>query len=92
MSVEAVINSITEICKKHGAKSIILFGSRATDHAIEKSDIDIAVQGGEVDFRSLNDEIERICTLFSFNIVDMSKSSPALRKDIESHGKSLYKA
>ena len=45
MSPEQVIEEVTNLCKKHNAKEIILFGSRAKGTALERSDIDIAVTG-----------------------------------------------
>ena len=45
MRVEEIILEVTELCRKHSAKQVILFGSRAKGIARERSDIDIAVSG-----------------------------------------------
>ena len=54
MRVEEIILEVTELCRKHAAKQVILFGSRAKGIARERSDIDIAVSGAE-DFDGLVD-------------------------------------
>jgi predicted nucleotidyltransferase len=89
--VDMVINSVVDICKQSGAASVILFGSRATGSAVEKSDIDIAIQGNNIDFRLIDEEVEKILSLLTINIVDLSTASNSLRMDIESYGKLLYK-
>ena len=40
---------IRDICKKHSVEKVILFGSRARGTNTERSDIDIAVYGGDFD-------------------------------------------
>jgi len=90
--VDMVIDSVTNICKRFGALSVTLFGSRATGLALEKSDIDIAISGNEIDFNSIDEEIEKILSLLTINVVDLSTASDNLRKDIDSYGKLLYKA
>jgi predicted nucleotidyltransferase len=87
---DMVIESVTDICRQAGAESVILFGSRATGYAVEKSDIDIAVKAADVD--SIAEKVERIPTLLSINLVDEAAASPLLKKDIDSYGKLLYKA
>ena len=59
MSSEEVIDKVEEICKKHSVSQVILFGSRAKNTQMERSDIDIAVSGAG-DFDSLCEEIEDI--------------------------------
>ena len=41
MKVEDVIEAAVKLCREFNAKEVILFGSRAKDTAIERSDIDI---------------------------------------------------
>ena len=45
MQIEDVMQEIIGICKRNGATTVILFGSRAKGTALERSDIDIAVKG-----------------------------------------------
>ena len=90
MNVEHVINEVVQICKKYSAKQVILFGSRAKGTALERSDIDIAVYGG--DFTSFYFDIkEKIHSLLSFDVVEADeKISKALKKEIEKDGIIIY--
>ena len=47
MTVEMVLEKVKELCIKHQAAEVILFGSRAKGTALERSDIDIAVSGAD---------------------------------------------
>lgn len=42
MNVNQVISKIVGICKNYSAKQVILFGSRAKETALERSDIAVA--------------------------------------------------
>ena len=53
MKADEVISRVADLCREHGAKKVILYGSRAKGTAGERSDIDIAVSGG-ADFDLLN--------------------------------------
>ena len=46
---ERVIRDITRIARKNNVEKIILFGSRARGDHTERSDIDLAVSGGDFD-------------------------------------------
>ena len=46
---ERVIRDISTFAKKHSSWEVILFGSRARGTNTERSDIDIAVYGGDFD-------------------------------------------
>ena len=43
-----VIHQIINLANRHHIKTVILFGSRARGYFCRTSDIDLAVQGGEV--------------------------------------------
>ena len=45
---ERVIRDISTFAKKHSVEKVILFGSRARGTNTERSDIDIAVYGGDL--------------------------------------------
>lgn len=91
MYVEEVIHAVTELCRKHSAKKVILFGSRSKGTARERSDIDIAVSGAK-DFDLLVDEIEELPTLYSVDIVNLDTCrSSLLMEDIEQYGQKIYK-
>ena len=46
---ERVIKDISKFAKKYSIEKVILFGSRARGTNTERSDIDIAVYGGDFD-------------------------------------------
>ena len=52
MKADEVISRVADLCREHGAKKVILYGSRAKGTAGERSDIDIAMSGG-ADFDEL---------------------------------------
>ena len=86
---ERVIIDITALARKHGIGKIILFGSRARGTHTERSDIDIAVYGG--DFDSFYWDIqERVHTLLTFDIIDGNKITAELKNEIERDGVVLY--
>ena len=86
---ERVIRDITALARKHGIGKIILFGSRARGTHTERSDIDIAVYGG--DFDSFYWDIqERVHTLLTFYIIDGNKITAELKNEIERDGVVLY--
>ena len=45
MSIQEVIDRVTEICRKNGVKRLDLFGSFVTGTATPVSDIDFVVYG-----------------------------------------------
>ena len=73
------------ICNK-----VILFGSRARGDNTERSDIDIAVYGG--DFDSFYWDIkEKVHSLLSFDVVEADKPiSEELKQEIEKDGVIIY--
>ncbi len=90
MRVEEIILEVTELCRKHSAKQVILFGSRAKGTARERSDIDIAVSGAE-DFDGLVEEIEELPTLYTVDVVDLDTcGNTLLKEDIAQYGRKIY--
>lgn len=87
---ERVLRDITTLARKHGIGKIILFGSRARGTHTERSDVDIAVYGG--DFDSFYWDIkERVHSLLTFDIIDGNKNiSMELKREIEKDGVVLY--
>ena len=55
---ERVIRDITRIARKNNVEKIILFGSRARGDHTERSDIDLAVSGGDFD-KGISDELKK---------------------------------
>jgi predicted nucleotidyltransferase len=87
---ERIINDISIFAKKYDVHKVILFGSRARGTNSERSDIDIAVVGG--DFDSFYWETkENTHSLLMFDIVDLNENvSENLKKEIDRDGVVIY--
>ena len=85
-----VEDDIIRIAQKNGIEKVILFGSRARGDNKERSDIDLAVSGGNVlDFSY--DVEENAWTLLMFDVVALDRNiSQELRDEIERDGVVLY--
>lgn len=85
-----VEDDIIRIAKKSNVKKVILFGSRARGTNSERSDIDLAISGGNaLDF--YYDVEEKAHTLLMFDVVDLDKGiSEALQAEINKDGVVLY--
>ena len=85
-----VIEEICDFARKYNVKKVILFGSRARGNFKEKSDIDLAVQGGDF-IRFMLDVNEETSTLLSFDIINLDEEIQSeLRDSIEKEGKIVY--
>lgn len=74
-----VICQIIDLANRHHIKTVILFGSRARGDFCRTSDIDLAVQGGDV-CRFRLDVEEETHTLLTFDVIDLcSDLSPELQ-------------
>ena len=72
---EHVHKGIIELAQKYGVKKVILFGSRARGDNWERSDIDLAISGGDrVRFTLDVDETDIVPTLLMFDVVDLDES------------------
>ncbi len=87
---DRVLSDITLLAKKNGIKKVILFGSRARGDNSERSDIDLAVSGGNaLDF--YYDVEEEAWTLLMFDVVNLDRGITAeLQAEIERDGVVLY--
>ena len=85
-----IVDDIIRIGQKNGVKKIILFGSRARGDNSPRSDIDLAVSGGNVlDF--YYDLEEDAWTLLMFDVVDLDRGiSEELQKELDRDGVVLY--
>lgn len=85
-----VIVDISKFAKINDIHKVILFGSRARGTNKERSDIDIAVSGG--DFINFYYDIEeKAWTLLMFDIVNLDKPiSDELKHAIEKDGVVIY--
>ena len=85
-----VFREICDLPEKYHIQKVILFGSRARGDFKRTSDIDLAVEGGEVECFALDID-EETTTLLEYDIVDLArKIQPELRESIEREGKILY--
>ena len=85
-----VLEEIRELARRHGIRKAILFGSRARGDYSPRSDIDLAVSGGEIGLFRLDVEDET-STLLRFDVVDMDHApQPELLKNIQKEGQVIY--
>jgi predicted nucleotidyltransferase len=90
---------IAKIAEKNGFKLVVLFGSRATGEANEKSDYDIAILSGEM---NIFDDIHRFSRCLSdfaillgtnedkIDLTNFNKANILLRHEALSGGELLY--
>ena len=87
---ESIIREIKNLAIECGVEKVILFGSRARGDNKERSDIDLAVEGGNTALVAVEAE-ETIRTLLMFDIVDLGGFvQDELRQSIEREGKRIY--
>ena len=87
---DRVMHDIFRFAQKSGITKVILFGSRARGTHTERSDIDLAVSGGNyLDF--YYNVQEESHTLLIFDVVNLDqKISEELKKEIERDGVVIY--
>jgi len=85
-----VLKDVSTFARRHGIEEIILFGSRARGTHTERSDIDLAVRGG--DFDSFYWDVkEKTHSLLMFDLVDLDVGvSEELKTEIERDGVVIY--
>lgn len=87
---DRVLRELSSFAQKYSVTKVILFGSRARGTNTERSDIDIAVYGGDFD-NFYWDIKEKINSLLIFDIVQADSSiSDELKKEIEKDGVVIY--
>lgn len=87
---DRVLKDITTFAHKHNIENVVLFGSRAKGTHTERSDIDIAVYGGDFD-GFYWDIKENVHSLLSFDIAELGDGvSDELKKEIERSGITIY--
>ncbi len=87
---DRVLREIKFFAKKYNIEKVILFGSRAKGTHTERSDIDLAVSGGDItNFGFDVDELTH--TLLMFDIVNLDRGiSEELQKEIDRDGVVIY--
>ena len=87
---DRILRELSAFAQKYSVAKIILFGSRARGTNTERSDIDIAVYGGDFD-RFYWDVKEKIHSLLMFDIVQADAAiSDELKQEIEREGVIIY--
>ena len=87
---EQVLVEINKLAEVYQIEKLVLFGSRARGDFRERSDIDLAVYGGDFTRFSL-DVDEKTWTLLQYDFVDMNQAvQPELIASIEKEGVVLY--
>ena len=87
---DRVLRELSSFAQEHSVTKIILFGSRARGTNTERSDIDIAVYGGDFD-GFYWDVKEKIHSLLMFDILQADTSiSDELKQEIEKDGVVIY--
>ncbi|MCB6993414.1 nucleotidyltransferase domain-containing protein [bacterium 210820-DFI.6.37] len=87
---DRVLKDIISMAKEARVEKIILFGSRAKGTNHERSDIDIAVSGGDFD-RFYWDINDKAWSLLSFDIIEVDRGiNDALKREIERDGIIIY--
>ena len=87
---DRILRELSFFAKKYSVTKIILFGSRARGTNTERSDIDIAVYGGEFD-QFYWEVKENIHSLLMFDIIQADAAiSDELKQEIEKDGVTIY--
>ena len=87
---DGALKSIKTFAAEHGIERVILFGSRARGDNTERSDVDIAVCGGDFDGFS-TDLQESADSLLCFDVVKYDDNiSNELKHEIERDGIVIY--
>ena len=87
---DRVLRELSSFARKYSVMKIILFGSRARGTNTERSDIDIAVYGGEFD-QFYWEVKENIHSLLMFDIIQADAAiSDELKQEIEKDGVTIY--
>ena len=87
---DVVLKQIRDLAAQYGLCKVILFGSRARGNFKERSDIDLAVSGGDISGFALAVD-EETDTLLQYDVVNLdNRVDEALLENIEKNGKVLY--
>lgn len=87
---QIVLDEIKEIAQKCGVRKVILFGSRARGDFKKTSDVDLAVDGGDIPRFAVDIE-EDTWTLLKFDVVDLNRDiQEELLESIRKDGIVIY--
>lgn len=87
---DRVVRDIIAFSREYKIQKVVLFGSRARGTHTDRSDVDLAVSGG--DFDSFDRAVkERVHSLLSFDVVEWDAGvSEELKQEIERDGVVIY--
>ena len=87
---DSIEQDIISIAIKNDIKKLILFGSRARGDFKRTSDIDLAVEGGNISAFAVQVD-EEVSTLLEFDIINLDeKIQEELIESIQKEGRVLY--
>ena len=90
MTVEEIIEQVTEICKKNHVEHLSLFGSYAKGTATKYSDLDFIIYG-KVDMERLQEQVDEIMTLKKIDLFEYDGcENEYLKEDMDRYGKKIY--
>lgn len=85
-----IIDEIISLAQIYRVEKVLLFGSRARGDYQERSDIDLAVSGGEVPYFAAAVD-EETSTLLKYDIVNLDASiQKELLESIQNEGIAIY--
>jgi predicted nucleotidyltransferase len=87
---DVVLKDIAAFAENNSVEKVVLFGSRARGTNTERSDVDLAVYGGDFDSFYWN-ITENVNSLLSFDVINADKNiSDELKKEIARDGIVIY--
>ena len=87
---DVVLKDIALFAENNSVDKVVLFGSRARGTNTERSDVDLAVYGGDFDsfYWNITDNVN---SLLSFDVINADKNiSDELKKEIARDGIVIY--
>ena len=87
---DVVLKDIAAFAENNSVEKVVLFGSRARGTNTERSDVDLAVYGGDFDtfYWNITDNVN---SLLSFDVINADKNiSDELKKEIARDGIVIY--
>ena len=87
---DVVLKDIAAFAENNSVEKVVLFGSRARGTNTERSDVDLAVYGGDFDSFYWN-ITENVNSLLSFDVINADKNiSDELKREIARDGIVIY--
>ena len=87
---DVVLKDIAAFAENNSVEKVVLFGSRARGTNTERSDVDLAVYGGDFDSFYWN-ITENVNSILSFDVINADKNiSDELKKEIARDGIVIY--